>query len=115
MKIKRLSDFKPKTVEGPGIKGVDFFPMITAKDGAPAFAMRLFELKPGGNTPEHQHEWEHEVFIAEGSGNVLKDGQYVGVKKGDFILVLPDEIHQFKAGKDGMKFICVVPNKGQPD
>lgn len=115
MKIKRLSDFKPNTLEGPGIKGVDLFPMITAKDGALSFAMRLFELKADGNTPKHQHEWEHEVFISDGSGKVLKDGEYVEVKKGDFILILPDELHQFKAGKQGMRFICVVPNKGQPD
>jgi len=114
MKIKKSSDFTPKQVLDPDAVGVSVSPMITAKDGAPGFAMRLFELKAGGNTPRHQHDWEHEVFIAEGSGEVFNKGNFVGIEKGDFIFVEPGEIHQFKAGKEGIKFICVVPNKGQP-
>lgn len=115
MKIKKLSDFSPREVNDPDASGVRFFPMITAKDGAPGFAMRLFELGPGGNTPKHQHEWEHEVFIVQGNGKVFKEGSFLDIQEGDFIFVEPGELHQFKAGKDGISFICVVPNKGQPD
>ena len=51
-----------------GIKDVQVRWLITKKDGAPSFAMRLFEIQPNGYTPLHQHDWEHEVFILEGNG-----------------------------------------------
>ena len=42
--------------------------LISKKDGAKRFAMRVFEIQPGGYTPLHQHDWEHEAFVLEGSG-----------------------------------------------
>ena len=41
--------------------------LISNKDGAKNFAMRLFEIQPGGYSPLHQHDWEHEVFDLEGN------------------------------------------------
>jgi len=40
--------------------------LITKEIGAKNFAMRLFEMEPGGYSPLHSHPWEHEVFILEG-------------------------------------------------
>jgi quercetin dioxygenase-like cupin family protein len=42
--------------------------LITKEIGAENFAMRLFEMDPGGFSPLHRHPWEHEVFILEGKG-----------------------------------------------
>ena len=44
--------------------------LIARQVSPPNFAMRLFDIAPGENTPYHQHPWEHEVFIVEGSGEL---------------------------------------------
>ncbi len=49
-----------------GAHGTSVRWLITEKDGAEHFAMRLFEMNPGGQSPHHSHEWEHEVFVLEG-------------------------------------------------
>jgi quercetin dioxygenase-like cupin family protein len=84
--------------------------LITKDIGAPNFAMRLFEMEPGGYSPFHSHPWEHEVFILEGEGLVIGGGQEKRFKPQDVIFVPPNEKHQFKNnGKKPVKFICLVP------
>jgi len=112
--IKRKKDHDPQIKEDEDMKGVKFYPMLTAGDGTPNFAMRLFEIGPGGYTPRHQHEWEHEVYIIKGDGYVIKDEEKIRVGQDDFIFVEPSELHQFRAGESGISLICVVPNEGQP-
>jgi len=114
MKIKKKGEINPVIMDGGEVSGIKFYPMITAEDGAPNFAMRLFEIGPNGHTPRHTHGWEHEVFIVSGNGHVFKDGQEIPIKKDTFLLVPKGELHQFVAGDEGMNMICVVPNEGQP-
>jgi quercetin dioxygenase-like cupin family protein len=113
MKIKKRADFVMQDVNDAGALNVKFYPVITSKDGAPNFALRLFETGPDGNTPYHSHEWEHEVYILEGNGYIVKEKDKIEIEKDDYIFIEPFEKHQFKAGQDGLKWICVVPNKGQ--
>ena len=115
MKIKKKKDINHRIMNDGEAKGIKFFPAITAKDGAPNFAMRLFDISPKGHTPKHAHNWEHEVYIISGNGFILKGENKIPVEKEDFILVPADELHQFMASDDGMSMICVVPNEGQPD
>ncbi|MCD4669074.1 MAG: cupin domain-containing protein [Actinomycetia bacterium] len=114
MKIKKKSKLTPIIMNDGEVSGIKFFPMITKKDGAPNFAMRLFEIGPLGHTPKHTHPWEHEVAILSGSGHVLKVDKKIAIEKDDFILVPPGMLHQFTAGENGMNMVCVVPNEGQP-
>ena len=95
-----------------GIKGVMLRWLITKKDGAENFAMRLFEIKPDGYTPLHQHDWEHEVFILEGNGVVRNKDSEEKFKPGDVFFVPATEWHQFvNAGKETLKFLCLIPYK----
>lgn len=114
MIIKKLRKTEPMIMDGGEVSGIRFFPMLTVKDGAPNFAMRLFEIRPSGHTPGHTHSWEHEVVIISGSGYVFKDDEKIAIEKDDFILVPPGLRHQFVAGEEGMSMVCVVPNEGQP-
>ena len=114
MKIKKIPDTEPVIMDDGEVSGIKFYPMLTEKDGAPNFAMRLFEIEPSGHTPKHTHEWEHEVVITSGSGFVLKKDEKIPIEKNDFILVPPGLLHQFIAGDAGMSMVCVVPNEGQP-
>lgn len=113
MIIKKKKDCSPQIKENKDMKGVRFYPMLTAADGTPNFAMRLFEIEPGGYTPRHSHEWEHEVYIIKGDGHVFRGDDKTKIEKDDFVFVEPSELHQFRAGENGLSIICVVPNKGQ--
>ena len=114
MKIKKRVELIREEVNDSNAKGVRFYPVITARDGAPNFALRLFEIESNGNTPYHSHEWEHEVYIIEGNGFIIGDNKKLRIEKDDFLFIEPTEIHQFIADEKGLKMICIVPNKGQP-
>lgn len=88
--------------------------LISKKQGAPNFAMRVIELaRMGDRIPLHGHPYEHEIFVFEGTGRVLRmDGEdEVGV--GEFIYMPKDEQHGFvNDGEGPFRFICVIPNSG---
>jgi quercetin dioxygenase-like cupin family protein len=109
MRITPSTQVPASSVE-QGAEGTTIRELITAREGAPVFAMRLFEVSPGGFSPYHSHDWEHEVFILEGEGEIKgKDGPWP-FAAGDAILVLPGEEHQFRnIGSGPLRFICCIP------
>ena len=97
-----------------GIKDMKVRWLITKKDGANNFAMRLFEVKPSGHSPLHQHDWEHEVFILEGHGVARDKENEVQFKQGDIFFIPPMEWHQLiNTGKEILKFLCLIPYKNK--
>jgi len=110
-------DFGPVNMDGA--EGISMSMMVGREHGAPNFSMRQFKVAPGGHTPHHQHDYEHEVLVLEGEGDVLLEGQRRPIKAGDTLFVPPDHEHQFRtpAGGPGLRFICLVPasrNCGDP-
>jgi len=69
MKIADYKEIKAEPVDFEDAKDVKVRWLISDKDKAPNFAMRLFEVGPGRHSPLHTHNWEHEVFILEGDVN----------------------------------------------
>jgi quercetin dioxygenase-like cupin family protein len=109
----RKSERPPTPVAVEGAKGVAKAGLVSESDGAPTAAMRLFELAPGGNTPWHAHDWEHVVYVLEGSGVLKTNDGEAEFGAGDSILVEPDELHNFvNRGDDTVRFLCVVPLRG---
>jgi len=104
-------EFPAKKVEMEGAEGVTIREMITCRDGAPNFAMRLFEVAPGGHTPLHTHPYEHEVFILDGEG-VLGGGiEARPLRPGDAVFVPASILHQFRnTGQRPLRFLCLIPN-----
>ena len=95
-----------------GIKDVMVRWLISRKDGADNFAMRLFEIKPEGYTPLHQHDWEHEVFVLEGNGITRDKTSNNPFKQGDIFFIPSMEWHQFvNTGNKTLKFLCIIPYK----
>ena len=115
MKVMHFDEADTKVFEGNGATGVVGRLLIGQADGAPHFAMRLFELEPGGNTPRHSHEWEHEVFVHTGKGAVWLDGKWTDVEPGTAVFVPGGEDHQFRnTGTVPFRFVCLVP-RGSPE
>jgi len=115
--IRNLADATTKPVEMNGVSGVKMAVMVGREHGAPNFALRQFVVEPGGHSPRHSHDYEHEVFIVAGGGTVLLDGAERPIRAGDVIYVPADHEHQFKAANGGMTFLCLIPvtrNCGDP-
>ena len=109
MLVRNRDEVEPVTFSDA--KGVEMRPLLTNQQGAPHFAMRVFDLSPGGHTPHHTHAWEHEVYVISGTGTVLGQDGERPLRPGDAVLLAPDETHQFRAGTQGMQMICCVPNQ----
>ncbi len=96
-----------------GVDGVSMRVMFGREDGAPNFAMRHFTLSPGGHTPRHSHNYEHQVLVLSGTGEAFDEGELRPVNAGDVIYVAPDAEHQFRNNSDKpLEFICMVPLHG---
>jgi quercetin dioxygenase-like cupin family protein len=112
MKHIHYTDVELEEPTESGVKDVKIRWLISKKDGAENFAMRLFEIKPGGHTPLHQHDWEHEVFILEGNGITKNKTSEETFKQGDIFLIQSLEWHQFvNTSKETLKLLCLIPYK----
>lgn len=111
MQVKHYEQVAQAPVTMPGSSGCQVRWLVDEAQGAPNFAMRQFEVAPGGYTPKHSHPYEHEVFVLEGEGTVSEGDVEHPLKAGDVVLVVPDEPHQFRnTGTAPLKFLCLVPN-----
>jgi quercetin dioxygenase-like cupin family protein len=108
--IRNLGDVEPRPVEMDGVSGVRMALMVGRTDGAPHFSLRQFLVEPGGHTPRHSHDYEHEVYVVEGGGTVLLNGEELTIRAGDVIYIPADHEHQFRATSDAsLRFLCLVP------
>jgi quercetin dioxygenase-like cupin family protein len=111
MRVQNYQDVDLKEVEMEGATGCGVRQLVGQMDQAPNFAMRQFEVAPGGHTPKHFHDYEHEVFVLEGEGVVVDGDQEQPLSSGDVIYVAPNDVHQFRnTGDRPMRFLCLIPN-----
>ena len=110
MKIEKSSNIAKKTVEVEGAKGAEMRLLISEADGAENFAMRMFELQPGGHTPLHTHAHEHELFVLEGKGVFVCDGKEHEFGAEYVMFAPPNKEHQFRnAGDSVLRMLCLIP------
>jgi quercetin dioxygenase-like cupin family protein len=110
MKVGKAKELEARPVSEPGAASVSIRVLMGKAEGAPNFVMRQFDIAPGGTTPYHTHDWEHEVFVVSGRGKVRGKGGDSAIEAGSFVYVAPNEEHAFTcSGDSGMSFLCVVP------
>lgn len=110
MKVTDYHSVPLETVDMEETKDVMVRWLISDKDNAKNFAMRLFEVGSGGNTPYHTHDWEHQVFVLEGEGEVTIDEKAYSIKKDSVVFVEPNQKHSFRnTGDEVLKFLCLIP------
>jgi quercetin dioxygenase-like cupin family protein len=115
MLIRKPEDTQARTMDMPGASMVTMRLMVGRDDGAPNFAMRMFEVQPGGHTPRHQHNYEHEILIMQGEaavGTSTDEAQDTSAKAGDVLFIPANQTHQFRnTGQSVLKFMCLVPTE----
>ncbi|ACR78978.1 MULTISPECIES: cupin domain-containing protein [Kosmotoga] len=106
----KAHDLEAQVFDSDTVRGVEKRILIGEKHNAPNFVMRLFTVKPGGYSPRHSHDWEHEVFIVKGEATVVTPEGEIKVSAGSYVYVPKNVEHQFKnETEDILEFICVVP------
>jgi quercetin dioxygenase-like cupin family protein len=85
--------------------------LVGRRTGAKTYAMRHFDIKPGGIIPLHSHDEEHEIFVLEGEAKVLGDMEGLVAKKDDVVFVPSNIPHGYDntEGTQSFRFICVIP------
>jgi quercetin dioxygenase-like cupin family protein len=112
MKINNNDEIPASEVKMEGAANVRMKILIGLNDQSDNIIMRHFIIAPGGNTPWHQHNYEHVVKVEKNRGLAIDEkGNEIEVKSGQSLFVKPNEMHQFKNpfGED-FEFICIIPN-----
>jgi len=110
VKVKAITQHPQNDANLPGAEKVRMRMLIGPADGAAVFHMRHFEVQPGGHSPHHTHDYEHEVLILKGRGIVKGAAGDTPCQAGDVVWVPPNEKHQFQnAGDEPLEFICSIP------
>jgi quercetin dioxygenase-like cupin family protein len=98
----------------PYAAGIQKRVVLGPRQGAPTFVMRIFDVPPGAASPWHQHDWEHEVYVLAGKGVAISQGGETPIRRGDAILIVPNEMHSLKnTGRAALRFMCLVPLGGE--
>ncbi|MBT2365875.1 cupin domain-containing protein [Streptomyces sp. ISL-10] len=117
MKKVHRTDVKAEVVREPGAKEALHRKLIDTPDGADRFVLTEFELAPNGSTPPHYHEWEHEIYVIDGSMGLVMPGESrtEQVGPGDAVFIPRNEPHGFVTGPDqSCRFLVVAPCERPP-
>ncbi|NSW94663.1 MAG: cupin domain-containing protein [Bacteroidales bacterium] len=112
MKINVNKEITSAEVQMEGAKNVKMKILIGLKDESDNIIMRHFTISPGGNTPYHQHNYEHVIKVEKNKGIAVdENGVEHEVKEGQSIFVRPNEKHQFRNPfSNDFEFLCIIPN-----
>lgn len=111
MKVIKYTDVKPVVFDSNMVKGIAGRVVIGKNDGANNFCMRIFEVSAKGFSPKHSHEWEREIFLHSGSGEVYNNGAWSPVTAGSVVFIPGNEEHQIRnTGAVLLVFAYLVPS-----
>jgi quercetin dioxygenase-like cupin family protein len=112
MKVIKYRQITPRNFEGKEAKHISGRVVIGKQEGADHFCMRLFVVEPEGCSPRHAHDWEHEIFIHSGKGEVYSSGAWTPIDVGDAIFIPANEEHQIRNNtRENLVFLCMIPAK----
>ena len=104
MKHIHYLDEKAEEITEAGAKRIKFLTVIGEKESAPNFCMRVIRFEQGGQSPRHSHDYEHEMYVINGSGTAEVNGETISLKQGDIIYVPPNTNHCFRT-IEAMEFL----------
>jgi quercetin dioxygenase-like cupin family protein len=113
MFINEVDDLKYDSVTQKGVKDT-YIQWLLNKDNCNVrnFAMRIFKVKPSGKIGLHSHDWEHEIFILSGKGEIGTSKKSFKVKENTAIYIEPNVEHWYNnIGNNDLIFLCLIPIK----
>lgn len=111
MKVVNFKEAESQSFNSEIVKNVTGRVVIGKEDGAPNFCMRVFTIGTDGFTPRHSHEWEHEIFVHSGHGQLFQQGKWLDVQAGSVIFIPGNEEHQLKnTANEDFTFVCLIPS-----
>jgi len=113
MPVVKYQNIHTTPIVSSDVKDASKSNVIGGPEGWPNHTLRIINLKAGGFTPRHQHNWEHVNYVIKGRGRLTIAGVTHEVTEKDFAFVPPNTEHQFENpyGEE-FEFICIVPNVG---
>jgi quercetin dioxygenase-like cupin family protein len=110
MQIKPTATVPSIPMAMPGAANVAMQILCGPDYGCPNFAMRKFTIAPGGKTPHHFHDFEHEIYVLAGTGTLVTADGNRTITAGDAIYVANNDPHQFaNTSTAPLEFLCMVP------
>ena len=110
MQVQQIDEATQNPVDLEGASNVKMRMLIGPDHNARVFHMRHFEIAPGGHTPHHTHDYEHEVVVLAGTGIAVSAQGERPLKPRDIVWVPPNEKHQFRnTGSVPLEFVCLIP------
>ncbi|MEZ4998455.1 MAG: cupin domain-containing protein [Bacteroidales bacterium] len=112
MKVNNNSEIPAPEVQMEGASNVRMKILIGPEDGSGNIIMRHFFVAPGGNTPFHNHNYEHVIKVERGRGIAVDEkGVEHEVAEGQSLFVRPGDLHQFRNPfGETFEFLCIIPN-----
>ena len=112
IKINKNDQINFEKVEIVGAKNVVMKILIGPVDGSKNIIMRLFRVAPGGETPYHQHNYEHVIKVEKGQGIAIDENKKeYQISVGNSLFVKPNKMHQFKnSSQENFEFSCIIPD-----
>ncbi|MEM0312115.1 MAG: cupin domain-containing protein [Thermoplasmatales archaeon] len=104
--VKSARSITPMELDGGGVIRW----LITHRDGALNFSMRLIEVPSGKSTPDHSHDYEHEMYFIEGDADAIIENRKYKVSNDYFVFIPPNLRHTIIAISD-VKLVCMIPIK----
>ncbi|OPX84441.1 MAG: Cupin domain protein [Pelotomaculum sp. PtaB.Bin104] len=114
MYVVSIKNIDPIAMNMPGAVNVEKRLLVGPNHGWEGWAMRLFTISAGGQTPLHVHPWPHVNYVINGQGSLLLDGKEIIIQQG-YVAYIPEGVeHQFlNRGQQELSFICIVPEEGE--
>lgn len=104
-----MKDVEPKQV-GNMKGGEGTILNRSVNDGMTNIVMNV--MPAGSSVGFHKHVGSCEViYVLEGSGQILEDGEYKPLKPGDVNYCAEGGEHSVIAGENGMTIFAVIPNQ----
>ena len=109
MELRALGEVEPyATKDGSTIRELHHTPVQSLAEAS---------LEAGHATQRHYHARSEEIYlITAGDGVIEVDGESRAVAAGDAVLIPPGAWHEFLAGADGARLLCMcVPPYSHDD
>ena len=110
MFVTRAEDVPAQPLDLGGAAGSAIKWLIGPAEGANNFSMRLVTVAPGGRTPDHAHDWEHQWYVLAGAGEAVDaGGEAHAVGPGSVVYVPEGERHNIQnTGAGPLELICMI-------